>query len=103
MLLACRGAEAKARISHPSSGNVGLLGIEMQISLHKNFNSRLNFRFSFQASCLDYFNLMTRFNSKFLEWDAQYGLLSINIGCWIYLSIPLNLLLQDFYFLIPNI
>ena len=46
------GAQAKVRISHPSRGNVGLLGIEMQISLGKNFNSRMNFRFNFQATCL---------------------------------------------------
>lgn len=55
------GAQAiKVRISHPSRGNVGLLRIEMQISLGKNFNSRMNFRFNFQATCLQDIQFMTR-------------------------------------------
>ena len=55
------GAQAiKVRISHPSRGNVGLLGIEIQISLGKNFNSQMNFRFNFQETCLQDIQFMTR-------------------------------------------
>ena len=58
MLPSCHGAQAKVGFLQPSGGNVGLLGIEMQILLGKNFNSRLNFTLNLHPSCLQYFQFM---------------------------------------------